>query len=411
MIAKRRLPPIWIMGMTNAVFGLTGGFCAVIVPEMLAAHGLPAGKIASIAATILSPGFWAFAIAPMLDVRLSRRTYALIFGTITALCVSLTFAFPDRSGIIEAVMLPGFLSASLYQGAVGGWMGSLISKEQDSELGIWFTVSNLGAGGLMMAISGEAFHRFTSITGAFILGGIILLPMSLFFFIPAPGPDRQLARESFGRFWSEVASLVRQRDVLIALLLFAMPVASFALTNVLAGAGRDFSASERMVSLSAGIGSTIAGLAGSFLLFPLARRFSLRPLYLGIGLVGAFFTLSLMSLPHAPWSFAVAITGQNLFQAMAFSTSNAICFEVIGPNNPLAATLYTLLISASNLPITYMQYLDGRGYDRGGLIGSYLTDALISITACSLLAWFLSRRRGNLKRSHKAFEPIPDSPD
>jgi hypothetical protein len=38
------------MGMTNAVFGLTGGFCAVIIPNLLAAHGLPAGQIASIAA-------------------------------------------------------------------------------------------------------------------------------------------------------------------------------------------------------------------------------------------------------------------------------------------------------------------------------------------------------------------------
>jgi hypothetical protein len=26
-MTKRSLPPIWIMGMTNAVFGLTGGFC------------------------------------------------------------------------------------------------------------------------------------------------------------------------------------------------------------------------------------------------------------------------------------------------------------------------------------------------------------------------------------------------
>lgn len=157
MRTERRLPPIWIMGMTNAVFGLTGGFCAVIVPDLLAAHGLPAGQIASIAALILSPGFWAFLLAPMLDVRLSRRSYALIFGFFTALAVGITVAFPDRPVLIEVVMVPGFLAASLYQGAVGGWMSNLVSKRQDGELGIWFSVSNIGAGGLMMVLSRRGF--------------------------------------------------------------------------------------------------------------------------------------------------------------------------------------------------------------------------------------------------------------
>lgn len=409
MHSERRLPPIWIMGMTNAVFGLTGGFCAVIIPDLLAADGLSAGKVASIAALILSPGFWAFVIAPMLDVRLSRRTYALIFGIITALAVGATVVFRGRPLLIEAAMLPGFLAASLYQGAVGGWMGSLVSKRQDGELGIWFTVSNIGAGGLMMVLSGEVLHRLSSLPAAIILGGIILLPMMFFIAVPAPGPDRRLARESFGRFWREAASLVRQHEVVIALLLFTLPAASFALTNVLGGAGSDFSASEHTVSLFAGIGSTIAGLVGSFLLFPLARRFVLRPLYLGIGIVGAVLTMSLIALPHAPWSFAVAITGQNLFQALAFSTGNAITFEVIGPNNPFAATLFTLLTSAVNLPITYMQYLDGRGYDRGGMIGAYLTDACLSIAACSLLAWLLSRRRRLDRSAADVLEAIPES--
>jgi len=60
----RRLPPTWLMGLTNAPFGLTGGFCAVVIPELLAAHGIPPGHVAAIAAAILSPGFWIFAISP-----------------------------------------------------------------------------------------------------------------------------------------------------------------------------------------------------------------------------------------------------------------------------------------------------------------------------------------------------------
>lgn len=385
---------MWMMGMTNASFGLTGGFCAVVIPDMLAAHGIPAGEIATIAACILSPGFWAFLLAPMLDVRFSRRTYALIFGGITAVSVALAVANAGSPPLVAAVMIPGFLAANLYQGAVGGWMGSIISKRQDSELGIWFSVSNLGAGGMMMVLAGELLHRFRASVAALLLGALILMPMMFFRGIPAPQPDACLARQSFRRFWNEIALLVRRREVILALLLFLMPAASFALTNVLGGTGKDFGASAREVSLLAGAGSTISGLVGSFLLFPLARRIQLRTLYLGIGTGGALFTLGLILLPREPWSFAVAITGENLFQALAFSASNAINFEVIGPNNPLAATLFTLLISATNFPIVYMQFMDGRGYDRGGLTGTYLTDACLSIAACALLAWLHAHWRG-----------------
>lgn len=411
MPKPRRLPPIWVMGLTNAPFGLTGGFCAVVIPDLLAAHGLPAGQIATIAALILSPGFWAFVLAPVLDVYLSRRTYALIFGGIASVAVAVTVAHPGSPMVIEAVMIPGFLAANLYQGAVGGWMGSLIAKKQDGELGIWFSVANIGAGGLMMVLAGELVHRFGTSVSSFLVGGIILLPMSFFLAIPSTEPNRRLMSESFGRFWREVAALPRQRGVQSALLLFLLPAASFALTNVLGGTGNDFSASARTVSMFAGVGSSIAGLAGSFLLFPLARRLALRPVYLGIGIVGAVFTLTLISLPRTPWSFALAITGENLFQALAFSTSNAISFEVIGPNNPLAATLFTLLLSATNLPITYMQYLDGRGYEHAGLTGCYVTDAGVSIAACTLLAWLLSHWRSTRNPTAETLAPISESAD
>lgn len=408
MSMKRRLPAIWLMGISNATFGLAGGFCAVIVPELLATHGLSAGKIATITAVILSPGFWTFALAPMLDVYLSRRTYALIFGTAAAFAVGFTMTHADHPLLVEAVMVPGFLFAMLYQGAVGGWMGSLIERKDDGRLGVWFAVTNIGAGGLMMVLAGELMHRYSALTAALVVGSVLMMPMLTFLAIPSPPADRRLASESFGRFWREAAALVGRREVVLALLLFCLPCASFALTNVLGGAGSDFSASPRTVSLLAGVGSTISGVVGSLLLFPLARRFPKRPVYLGIGVAGAIFTMSLLALPRSPWSFGIAISGENLFQALAFAASNAITFEVIGPDNPLAATLFTLLISASNLPITYMQYLDGRGYDRNGLTGSYLTDACISVAVCAFMAWVLIRWRVFTKPEAPLLEPVAE---
>lgn len=411
MSEPRRMPPIWVMGLTNSVFGLMGGFAVVTVPEMLAAQGIPGGHIAVIVAVIMSPAFWAFVLSPMLDVRFSRRTYAIVFGTLTAAAAGFTVFDHRQPALVEVVMVAGYVAASFYQGAVGGWTGSLISKEQDSKLGMWFAVANTGASGFMILFAGDMVRRFPPAAAAFLVAAGMMLPMLLFLAIPAPGPDRRLARESFGRFWGEVASLITRREVQIALALFLLPCASFSLTNVLGGVGKDFSASASLVSLFAGVGAVAAGLVGSFLLQPLARRFPLRPLYLGIGVVGGVFTLSLLALPRAPWCFAIAITGENLFQALSFATGNAITFEVIGPGNPLAATLFTLLMAASNFPIFYMGIVDGHGYDWSGITGSFITDACVSITICAILSWALRRWGRTAKREQLNDAPMGKSAD
>ena len=381
----RKLPPVWVMGMTNATFGLFAGFSVITLAEMLSAQGIPGGRIAAIVAAVLSPGFSAFLLAPVLDVRFSRRTYALVFSVLAAAALAVTVSHRTNVALIEGVMVAGYVAASLVQGAVGGWMGSLVRTADDSKLGAWFAVSNLGGGGLMILLAGEAVGHLRPAVAGMLLAGVMMLPSLLYFFIPAPGPDRRLASESFSRFFGEILTLVRRREVLIALMLFVLPSASFTLTNVLGGVGKDFSAPERLVSLVGGFGAVMAGIAGSLLMPQLAKKLALRPLYLAIGIVGGLFTLSLLLLPHVPWVFAVALTGENLFQALAFAAGNAITFETIGRDNPLAATQFSLLIAATNLPIIYMGFVDGRAYTSGGISASLMVDAGISIAICALL--------------------------
>lgn len=380
-----------MMGLTNATFGMMGGFAVVTLPQLLAADGIPGGHIAAITAIIISPGFWAFIFAPMLDVKLRRRTYALLFGTIAALAVGFTVLHHRNPRVVEWVMLAGYLAAAFYQGAVGGWMGSLISSEEDSRLGTWFNVANVGAAGVIIVIGGPIILGSPPAVAATFMLGAMLLPTILFLFVPAPAPDKLLASESFGRFGREVLSLLTRRDVLIGLALFILPSASFSLTNVLGGIGKDYHASAAVVSAFAGAGSIVAGVGGSFLVPRLARKIELRALYLTIGFVGATFTLGTLLLPRAPWTFGVVFTGEIIFQALAFTTANGITFQIIGSDNPLAATLFTLLIAVTNLPITYMGILDGWGYDRGGLVGGFLVDAGLGMSACVLLAIVLRR--------------------
>jgi PAT family beta-lactamase induction signal transducer AmpG len=394
MADPRKLPPIWLMGFSNATFGFYGGFAVVTLPSMLATQGLTGGRIAAITSFTLAPSFLMCLVAPLLDVRLSRRTYALVFSFLAAIAVLLTITHRGDLSLVVGATFCGYFSACLVQAAVGGWMGSLIRKDQDSALGAWFTVANIGAGGVMMLVAGQAVSRLPGFWAGCMVGGMLLLPTLTYLAVPAPGPDRKLARESYVQFFGEVLALVKQRKVQRALLVFLLPSASFALTNVLGGVGPKYGADERLVGLLAGVGSAIAGIVGSLLLPSLARRMALRPLYLCIGIAGALFTLSLLLLPHLPWAFGIAISGENLFQALALATATAIAFETIGAANPLAATLFALLLSACCLSIIYMGFIDARAYAWHGIIGSFLADAGLSGTVCLVLYWLLFRSAG-----------------
>jgi len=71
------------------------------------------------------------------------------------------------------------------------------------------------------------------------------------------------------------------------------------------------------------------------------------PLYLVNGIVGSLFTLGLIVLPHAPWTFAFALLGEFLFQAGSYCIQIGIVFETIGKDNPLAATTFAFLTAAT----------------------------------------------------------------
>ncbi len=391
MNPQRRLPPVWMMGLTNVTFGMAVTFVVATVPQILAAQGIPGGHIAAITAAVATPTWWAFLFAPILDVRFRRRTYALVLGFVAASATALIAFDHHNLLMVEIAAFTAVLAVVLYQGAVGGWMGSLIEKEQDSLLSAWFIAGSIAAGGIM-AMTGEPviLHWPPLVASAFMFL-VVSLPMVFFFFIPAPLPDKLLAGESFARFQREVFSLLKRREVLIAMVLFVLPSASFSLTNVLAGIGGDYHASAEMVSLLLGVGYIVAGGAGLTLVPLFAKKFPLRPAYLGIGIVGALFTFGSLLMPRVPSTFALVFTGELIFQSLALTVATGIVFEVIGRDNPLASTTFTLLTAIMCVPISYMGFVDGWGYDVGGLDGGFAVDASLGMAACVLLSIALRR--------------------
>jgi PAT family beta-lactamase induction signal transducer AmpG len=374
------------MGLTNSVFGMYGGIVAISVPQLLSIRHVPELTIAAMSAIVLSPGFWTFLVSPVLDVRFSRRWYSLASAATGAALLVVALLNLDHLELVTGLLVAGFFSANLYQSALGGWLSSITSGEKENELSTWVTIGNLGGGGVMAVATGELIRNVSPEMAAFVLGGVILLPTAVFPFMPAPGPDRRLATESFSQFFGDVLGLLKRREVLIAIVLFMAPAGTFSLTNFLGGIGNDFHASPHFVSLVGGGGVVLGGIAGSLLFRIIDRLLPLLLLYVAVGVAGSLFTLLLILLPRAPEVFAVAFIGENAFQGLAITISTAIAFETIGRRNPLAATIFCFLISAYNVPITYMLMVDGWGYGRQGVAGGFAADAVLGIVASVLLA-------------------------
>ena len=411
MRPNRPAPPVWLMGLSNSTVGLATGIVFFVMPQLLAAQHVPEATIAGITAAAMSANFWAVIFSPMLDVRFSRRWYATVFAAGTSLLMFTAMTNMHHLVILEIALVLGVATAGLSTAALGGWLSVVCRDQEKNKLSAWANIALICGIGVASLVGAELVHHLPVLIAAALLGLVVFLPTTIFLIMPAPGPDRRLAGESFVQFNRDVLALLRRREVLIALLFFVSPCSSFALTNILGGLGSDFHASARMVGLAGGAGAFLPGLAGCLLFPTIARRMPLRLFYLANGMVGGLFTLSLIVLPREPWSYALALLGEFLFQAGAYCIQYGIVLETIGQNNPLAATTFAFLTAATNIPVTYMIVADGRGYAMGGVAGSLAIDAGIGIAACLLLGLLLYRLPGKAFDSNvAAIEPLNTLP-
>ena len=397
--------PVWLLGLANCPLGITGATALFVAPQVLASRHVPETTIADITTLGLSSTIFFVLVAPILDVRFSRRTYAIAMSIVAAVVTFVAVLNFSNVVLLGAWLFLAMLSANLNSSAIGGWFGSVLPREADAQLGAWMTVANVAGFGIASIIGILLVHSAGLLVAALVLGAMNLVPLLIFFSVQPPTEERRRASESFGKFGRELKQLAQRRDVRRLLLLLILPCASFALTNTLGGLGGDYHASEKLIALIGGFGVTLAGIFGSLSVPILNRRFPLIGVYLGIGIVGGLSTLLLLVLPHTAAIFTLAFVLQNIWQSAGLSTGNALALSSIGKNNPLASTQFAVLTAAMSAPITYMQLIDGHAYGAHGLTGLYSTDGgldLIACTAMALLFYYWSRRSKGARAAEAA---------
>ena len=384
------------MGLCQAPLGISGGLTLVTLPQLLAAKHVSEPVISGVETWGLVPLFCAFLVSPLLDWRFSRRFYAIVLAMLTGAFVFTAYLTLDNIPLLSLLNFLAGASITLYVAAIGGWTGSIVPPEKKAALGAWMTAANIGAGGFTIMVGIVLLRHLPYVIGDAILAVLFVLPLALFPFMPVVRPDKKLASESFRDFFRDVFNLLKNSSVRLMLLFFALPSASFALTNILGGLGGDYGASEEFVGVVGGAGQLIAGVVGSLLMPLFLKRIEPKTLYLGVGFVGALFTLLLIGLPHTVPVYGLAVIGEAMLQAGAFAIAFAVILVEMGDNNPLAATFFAVINAAQMLPLAYMESIDGDAYGMAKTTGAYLADAGLSLVACSGLAvllWILARRR------------------
>jgi PAT family beta-lactamase induction signal transducer AmpG len=401
---------VWLLGFTNTTYGFLYAVVLVTIPQLLAARGVAEPIIAGLTGIATTASLATFALAPVLDTLMSRRAWTITLALTASALTFVVLAMSKASPMLAPLLAIEALAISLYNASIGGWLGAALPKSCDAAIGTWFAIGNAFGFGLGAVSQYWLMTHLPVALGAGVIAIVALGPLAILRLFPAADAGRKAMRESFGALARDVAHLATQPTILRVVLMFALPCAAFTLTNAFGGIGRDFHTSDGLVDVANGIGATVIGLVASLLARQLLRRAPAPLMYLGIGGLGAAFTLSLLALPRTPVTYLLAVIGENAAQSIAQVSQNAIVFRSIRQGSPLASSQFGLLGTAALLPYAYMQALDGYGYKlAGGVAGSFLMDALVSLAACTLLAlpvlgWL---RAGRLETEIPVAESVP----
>jgi MFS transporter, PAT family, beta-lactamase induction signal transducer AmpG len=381
---RRQLPP-WAMGLAIAPLGFYFGFVSTAMPILLSAKGVSVDEISKISFVGFSPSFWAFMLCPILDVRFSKRSYALVFAAISAVCLGTCTLLTGNLTVFTIVLTAGCTAAVMFGNAHGGWMPDVIRDRHYSQVGGTSNIANLGAAGAFAALAVAVVRAMPAPAAAWLLAAMVMAPTIMLFFIPLPTKPTRGVADVFGNFFGDLYRACKTKNCLLGMVCFLSPTACFALTNLFSTLGGDFHATEGWVTVLNGplvaAVCSLGCLAGIWF----CSRFLRRTVYVVAGFGGATAALAMIWMPHTLAFFAIGVLGYNFFQGINYTAFTAFEFEIVGPGNPLASTQIALLTAASNAPISYMTRVDGHFYGKHGLSGMLAVDGLSSIVVGTTL--------------------------
>src|SRR5260370_2653019 len=127
----KRWPALWLFSLLILPLGIVVvGFNFTALPFLLAQAGVPVDRIASISSIINLPGVTGLLFAPVVDIKLRRRTWLALatFGTALSTCLYFPLIGPSHLNLMTALILASGLISFLVSAACGGLIVHALSE-------------------------------------------------------------------------------------------------------------------------------------------------------------------------------------------------------------------------------------------------------------------------------------------
>ncbi len=405
-LRRTRYTPPWIFGVMYG--GTFNGFVAVSLSQLLPEHGVTLQRESEIVTLILTASYVGFLFTPIVDCGLPRRVWALLLASLSAVCLAVSIpmlraasANGGHGGGTVALMLVlfvGYLSNQIYTSAIGGMVPNLVAPSKHGAVSAWMNVSYLALTGLGGEVAVWEVRHLPLLLASLLVALPIVLGASPLLFMPNEDRLMRPFVEAMRRLFSDLWATAKQRSYLFALLVFVLPSATFALQDLFGGMITDFHASGAPPYLSVGVIFTVACAMGAALGGPLSNRFDRRLLFVAPAMVAAFGSLAMAFGPHTPWMFVAGMFLYNLMAGINYTATSALVFQIVGRNNPLSSTQYSVCIAACNLAIAGSVLVDGKGAGHSGVKGALTVDALLSLVLGTIVLALVYRFGGGFPR-------------
>jgi MFS transporter, PAT family, beta-lactamase induction signal transducer AmpG len=380
-------------------FGAMGGYLSVAIGYQLTQAGVSVEEVAALVAASYIPQTWKFLWAPVADMTLSRKTWYLLAGLVSALGIFVTGAVPADAAslpLLYAAVLVSNVASTFLAMATESLMVYNTPPELQGRAGGWFQAGNLGGNGLG---GGAGLWMAQTLPDPWMAGAVLAVACALcgaaLWFVPEP--PRLPRTGHYGRMLVAVLKdlwqVARARAGILALLICFLPIGSGAASNLWAAVADDWHASANTVALATGVFSGIVSALGCLFGGYGSDRMDRKTAYALYGLLMAISTVAMALAPRTETMYVVFTLTYAFIQGLTYAAFTAVVLETIGLG--AAATKYNLYASLSNMPIAYMTLVDGWAHTRWGAAGLLNVEAafgVVGIIAFIAVAVALPRR-------------------
>jgi PAT family beta-lactamase induction signal transducer AmpG len=388
MNTPRQWPAPWVFSVLILPLGIIVGFKFTPLPFLLSQAGVPVERIAKVSSLVNLPGIFVFLWAPLVDIKLRRRTWLTIAILATALSVCIYFPLIGASHLtlMTALILVGGVADSLILASCGGLMVRVLSEPAQAKASAWWQAGFLGGGALGGALVLWLAARTSLLWVGFAVAVLVALPALVVFTIPEPPPlPSPWFQGRLTKIGKELWAVVRSPERRWSTLLLLAPGCTGAAQSLLPAIASHYSVNATGVMWINGVaGGAVLGL-GSLCGVLVPADWDRRLTYAAAGVTNAIAALVLLAI-NRPSVYLVGTVLYLITEGFCAARFTALMVEVVGSETRDASTLYSVLNAVGTIPIISMIWLDGVGFSKFGMHGLLWTDAGANLLVFTVVA-------------------------